>query len=378
VNARWPFSSASDERAADTCTDSVREIRDGGVNPSRNARSPAIMNSDEYWARWVMLDQLNEAAGIAERVKSAFEAADLSAFSDLLAADVTWGAPDDQSPECQNRAQVLAWYQRGRESGMRARVVEIVASGDRLVVGLRVTVNRAAESSGADVERWQILRVSGGRIVDILGFDNREEAMARATGSVLPKKHGTPGKWVPPQRRLAADRIELRLPVLSDAATLHDYSANEGGLEGDWVPLAVGATLQDCEALLADWLAGWSNETSLHGPALAVVESGRNQLIGQVGLGDRGEQVVELLYGVAPRKRGHGYASAAVGLVARWLLQAGFASEIELRIGEHNIPSKRVAARAGFLAAGTIVSHVKASGQSYEDLRFVLPGGKGG
>jgi len=139
-----------------------------------------------------VLDPMNESAGIAERVKAAYDAADLSAFSDLLAEDVTWGAPDDTSPECKNRTQVLAWYQQGRESGMRSQVSEIVALGNRLIVGLRVTGNRAPESSDGAHERWQILTVSGGRIVDIVGFDTREEAMARATGPDAPTKPGTP------------------------------------------------------------------------------------------------------------------------------------------------------------------------------------------
>lgn len=41
---------------------------------------------------------MNEAAGIAERVKAAFEAADLSVVSDLLAEDVTWGRPTTHRP----------------------------------------------------------------------------------------------------------------------------------------------------------------------------------------------------------------------------------------------------------------------------------------
>lgn len=322
-----------------------------------------------------MVDQMNEAAGIAERVKSAFEAADLSVFSDLLAENVTWGAPDDPSPECQNRAQVLAWYQRGRESGMKAEVSEILALTDRLVVGLRVTGRRASESGDGAGERWQILTVSGGRIVDIVGFDTRDEAMARATRSLLPEKARRSARWAPPQIRLADDRIALRLPDLSDAATLHNYSAQKGGLEGVWLPLAEGATPQDCEAVIADWLAGWRNEPSFRGPALAIAESGHHQLIGQVGLGDRGEQVVELVYGVVPQKRGHGYASAAVGLVARWLLQEGLAGQVELRIDRGNPASQRAAANAGFTPAGTVTSHVKATGETYEDLRFVLPRG---
>jgi len=39
-----------------------------------------------------------------------------------------------------------------------------------------------------------------------------------------------------------------------------------------------------------------------------------------------------------------------------------------------NVSSQRIAVMAGLLAAGTMVSRVKASGESYEDLRFVIPG----
>lgn len=68
------------------------------------------------------------------------------------------------------------------KSGTRAHVSEIVSLGNRLMVGLRVTGNHPAESGDRTYERWQILTVSEGRIVDIVGFDTREEAMARATG----------------------------------------------------------------------------------------------------------------------------------------------------------------------------------------------------
>jgi hypothetical protein len=63
----------------------------------------------------------------------------------------------------------------------------------------------------------------------------------------------------------------------------HDYTVHEGGLVGIWLPLAEGAMLQDSEALIADWLAGWRNEPSFNGPALAIVESGHPRLTGQVG-----------------------------------------------------------------------------------------------
>jgi len=120
------------------------------------------------------------AAGIAERVKTAFEAADLSAFGDLLDPKVTWGPPGAPSPTCQTRDQVLAWYQRGRATGRRAQVSEVNVLGDRIVLGLRVSDGSTAQESGGAVERWLVLTVGGGLIVDIVGFDERELAMARA------------------------------------------------------------------------------------------------------------------------------------------------------------------------------------------------------
>jgi len=77
-------------------------------------------------------------------------------FSTLLAPDVTWGAPDDPNPACRNRRQVLQWYQRGFDRGVRATVREIRSVGDSVLVGLVVTGN----SVGHDVSR----RSSAGRL----------------------------------------------------------------------------------------------------------------------------------------------------------------------------------------------------------------------
>jgi ketosteroid isomerase-like protein len=121
--------------------------------------------------------------GIEGRIKVALESADLAAIKDLLDPDVRWGAPDDPAPGCQNRRQVMAWYQRGRQAGVRARVTEFVAHGDKILVGLNVVGSPAAEAQGGEAERWQVLTVQGERIVDIRGFDDRGEAAARAGAS---------------------------------------------------------------------------------------------------------------------------------------------------------------------------------------------------
>jgi ketosteroid isomerase-like protein len=113
---------------------------------------------------------------MARQVRTALESADLTAFSDLLDPDVHWGAPDDAAPGCTNRQQVLTWYRRGRARGVHAAVTQLVVGGDKLLVGLKVVGNLAAAEDGAEVERWQVLTVAAGRIVDIRGFEDRVDA----------------------------------------------------------------------------------------------------------------------------------------------------------------------------------------------------------
>jgi RimJ/RimL family protein N-acetyltransferase/ketosteroid isomerase-like protein len=309
-------------------------------------------------------------ARVAQQVRAALEAADLSAFGDLLDAEVQWGAPGAPFLTCRNREQVLSWYRHGRDAGVRARVSEVSVHGDRVLVGLRVTGGQAADSGGA--ERWQVLTVRGGRVASITGFGKRDEAVAHARQLEVPDRPPGPPRWAPPRGRLADDRVALRLPGLPDAAVLLAYAAQDGGLDGSWVPLAAGASLQDCQALVRDWLAGWQNRRSFQGPALVMVEAGQDRLAGQVGLADRGDGVVELAYGVAPDHRGRGHASAAARLAARWLLADALAREVELRIDRGNTASQRAAAAAGFSPAGTVTSWVPATGESYTDLRFVM------
>jgi hypothetical protein len=50
-------------------------------------------------------------------------------------------------------------------------------------VGLQVSGNPTAEAEGAAVERWQVMAVDRGRVVDIRAFDARSEALARVTGA---------------------------------------------------------------------------------------------------------------------------------------------------------------------------------------------------
>jgi ketosteroid isomerase-like protein len=121
----------------------------------------------------------HQAERLAGLVGQALAAADLDAYADLLHPDVRWGAPGDPSPPCQSRAQVLTWYRNGREAGTRARVTETVATGDKILVGLRVT-GAPTDAGAVEFDRWQVLTVRDGMVADIRGYENRDEAAAAA------------------------------------------------------------------------------------------------------------------------------------------------------------------------------------------------------
>jgi ketosteroid isomerase-like protein len=117
---------------------------------------------------------------LAEQVKQALVAEDVSAFAELLDPDVTWGAPGARHPTCQNRNQVLRWYQRAQEAGVRGSVFDIDVVGDRLLVSLSVQGTEGARERGGAALRFQVLTVRDGRIVDIVGFDEKAEALSHA------------------------------------------------------------------------------------------------------------------------------------------------------------------------------------------------------
>lgn len=116
---------------------------------------------------------------LAEQVRTALASADVEAYGELLDPNVRWGPPDDPESGCHNRKDALAWYRRGRARGVRARVTDTLVRGDKILVGLAVTSDQAAAGPGGESNRWQVLSVAKGKIVDIAGFENRDEAVSR-------------------------------------------------------------------------------------------------------------------------------------------------------------------------------------------------------
>jgi hypothetical protein len=75
---------------------------------------------------------------------------------------------------------------RAESSGVAGRVTEIEVLGSRVVVSLTVSGSRAGIERGGNALRWQVYNVRGGRITDIVGFDDRQDAIEFAQTSLLP------------------------------------------------------------------------------------------------------------------------------------------------------------------------------------------------
>jgi RimJ/RimL family protein N-acetyltransferase len=66
--------------------------------------------------------------------------------------------------------------------------------------------------------------------------------------------------------------------------------------------------------------------------------------------------VTEVGYWVAAEARGRGLCPRAVSLVSRWLIAEHGVERVQLRADVENVPSRRVAEKAGFTQEGVLRS----------------------
>ena len=163
-------------------------------------------------------------------------------------------------------------------------------------------------------------------------------------------------------------RLWLPSPAAGDIDAVRGYIEQQQ-LDGGWLP---GIPLVSAEQAISDWLNAWAGRPSRNGPLFVVTIPEEPRFIGIIGLKDRGQGVIEMIYGIAPRWRGRGLASRAARLAARWVLSLPGVTAVELRIDQDHTASQLVAANAGFSVAGTVTQFVPGTGETFEDLRYVL------
>jgi len=88
-----------------------------------------------------------------------------------------------------------------------------------------------------------------------------------------------------------------------------------------------------------------------------IVDADNGALCGaiEVRLGDVGS----IGYWVARTARGHGVATRATKILSHWAVTNGGVQRLELTTDPENIPSQRVAEKAGFTREGLLRAHMK-------------------
>jgi RimJ/RimL family protein N-acetyltransferase len=181
----------------------------------------------------------------------------------------------------------------------------------------------------------------------------------------------------PPEPPLRDEVVALRSWRADDAPAV--AAAIDGDPEIrrwlDKVPQPYG--LDDAHEYIAACRRGWNEGTSAN---FAVVDAADGKLLGSLGLrlDDLPAGVAEAGYWVAREARGRGVATHALRLSARWLLGAELGIErLQLRADALNVPSQRVAEKAGFTREGMLRSlHYNARlGRRVDFVMFsLLPG----
>lgn len=90
----------------------------------------------------------------------------------------------------------------------------------------------------------------------------------------------------------------------------------------------------------------------------AIVDEGTGEFLGFAALVriDVAGREAEAGYIVVPEARGRGIAGRALGLLTDWALADLGLERVELRISQENVPSLKVAERAGFVREGVLRS----------------------
>lgn len=124
-----------------------------------------------------MLGMSSESTG--DRIRAAYEHADLDGFAGLLADDVRWG-DDDHPNKCRTRDDVLRTFSQWVGSGVTADVIGLESGPYGVACQLRVKwVDPTDKARG--VRFWHVLIVRDGLIAEIRRYDDARSAREAIT-----------------------------------------------------------------------------------------------------------------------------------------------------------------------------------------------------
>jgi RimJ/RimL family protein N-acetyltransferase len=138
----------------------------------------------------------------------------------------------------------------------------------------------------------------------------------------------------------------LRPPVAEDAEALRPIRSEEDTrrwMLWDEPPPGEAEILANIERAKQSWAAGtWA--------VFVITVDG--EIVGGVNIGFHDHDIAEVSYFLTRSARGHGYATRAVRLLARWAFEDNGIARLELRVDPRNEASIRLAERVGFMREG--------------------------
>ena len=124
----------------------------------------------------------NENADLIRRAYEAYASGDLAAMLEFVDPDLEWTylnpAVEHPSPQvCHGRHELEQVLRHWAERGLRAEVDEVIASGELVMVGVRMPEVDAHHGRGGDGRAYSVFTVRDGRIVALRDCRDRQEAV---------------------------------------------------------------------------------------------------------------------------------------------------------------------------------------------------------
>ena len=172
-----------------------------------------------------------------------------------------------------------------------------------------------------------------------------------------------------PIEAITGKGVTVRLPHDGDVAHLIRYGSDDALLAGMWLGYPDPDVSRWAMRMVSEWGEGWSLAGSDAGPVLII--DAADPFVGIINLFPQQERSIEMLYGVLPTARNQNIATRAVELTTDWLLSLGQWDQVELKIGEENVASQRVAEKVGFRFIERFETLITGTGQVVIDHLYV-------
>lgn len=171
---------------------------------------------------------------------------------------------------------------------------------------------------------------------------------------------------------LSDDKILIRPYRAEDIAVMYEAVRESIAEVSLWLPWChAGYTVEETTAFVMARDEAWRNDEAY---GFGVFDADTRDYLGGVGLNfiNRVHQCANLGYWVRSSQTGRGVASRATRLAARFALeQLGF-QRIEILAAVENLPSQRVAEKAGATREGVLRKRLHVNGQPYDAVLYSL------